>query len=144
MKDSLKPILIVVMLLMMTCDSEAAKPQGLFQRLIKIKYNSELYLVIKTKEANKLNKPEMADSALAVYNTIRWTMDGLVYQLSGDMVAANSPKKFKQMNNWALSNTAAVASAAAATLPYTQTLQDLESLSQTYLPAISLISEMEK
>ncbi len=111
--------------------------QGLFQRLIKIKYSSELYLIIKTKEAAKLNKPEMVDSALAVYNTIRWNLDGLVYQLSGDLVAANSPKKYKQINQWYLNNKAAVTSAAAA-----QTLESIESVCGLYIPAFSLINEM--
>lgn len=111
--------------------------QGLFQRLIKIKYSSELYLIIKSKEAAKLNKPEIIDSALAVYNTIRWNLDGLVYQLSGDLVAANSPKKYKQINQWCLNNKAAVTSAAAA-----QTLESIESICTLYLPAFSLISEM--
>ncbi len=137
MKDSIKLILIVAILLMMPCHSEAADEPGLFQRLIKIKYSSELYLITKAKEAAKLNKPEMVDSALAVYNTIRWNLDGLVYQLSGDLVAANSPKKYKQINQWCLNNKAAVTSAAAA-----QTLESIESFCALYLPAFSLISEM--
>ena len=124
-----------------TC-SLAALPQhtpapGLFQRLIKIKYSSELYLIIKAKEAAKLNKPEIVDSALALYNTIRWNLDGLVYQLSGDLVAANSPKKYKQINQWCLNNKAAVTSAAAA-----QSLESIETLCKLYLPSFSLINEM--
>ena len=122
MKDSFKPILIVAMLLTMACHSEAADEPVLFQRLIKIKYSSELYLIIKSKEAAKLNKPEMADSALAVYNTIRWKLDGWVYQLSGDLVAANSPRKLRRLNY--------------------QTIESIEALCSTYLPAFSLISEM--
>jgi hypothetical protein len=111
--------------------------QGLFQRLIKIKYSSELYLIIKAKEAAKLNKPETVDSALAVYNTIRWNLDGMVYQLSGDLVAANSPKKYKQINQWCLNNKAAAASESAA-----HSLISIESLCALYLPAFSLISEL--
>ncbi len=122
---------------MMPCHSEAADKPGLFQRLIKIKYSSELYLIIKAKEAAKLNKPEMVDSALAVYNTIRWNLDGMVYQLSGDLVAANSPKKYKQINQWCLNNKAAVTSAAAA-----QTLESIEAICTIYLPSFSLINEM--
>ena len=135
MKDSLKLILIVAILLMMPCHSEAADKPGLFQRLIKIKYSSELNLIIKAKEAAKLNKPEIVDSALALYNTIRWKLDGLVYQLSGDLVAANSPKKYKQINQWCLNNKAAVTSAAAA-----QTLESIESLCALNLPAFSPVS----
>ncbi len=110
----LKRNLLVILFLMVIFLSEgraapAARPlaiptQGVFQRLIKIKYSSELYLIIKAKEANKLNKPELVDSALAIYNTIRWNLDGLVYQLSGDLVAANSPKKLRQLNTWCLNN----------------------------------------
>ena len=141
----LKCILIVAILFMISPYSKVtaantslvAPAPGLFQRLIKIKYSSELYLIIKAKEAAKLNKPEMVDSALAVYNTIRWNLDGLVYQLSGDLVAANSPKKYKQINQWCLNNKAAVTSAAAA-----QTLESIESICTLYLPAFSLISEI--
>ena len=137
--------LILAMLLTFASISEvtarstvsATPAQGLFQRLIKIKYSSELYLIIKAKEAVKLNKPEILDSALAVYNTIRWNLDGLVYQLSGDLVAANSPKKYKHINQWCLNNNAAVTSAAAA-----KTLESIESICALYLPAFSLISEM--
>ncbi len=124
-----------------TC-SLAALPQhtpapGLFQRLIKIKYSSELYLITKAKESNRLNRPETLESALAVYNTIRWNLDGLVYQLSGDLVAANSPKKYKQINQWCLNSKAAVTSAAAA-----QSIKSIESLCELYLPSFSLICEM--
>ena len=142
----LKRSLLVIHFLMVIFLSEgraaqarplAIPPQGVFQRLIKIKYSSELYLVIKAKEANKLNKPELVDSALAIYNTIRWNLDGLVYQLSSDLVAANSPKKYKQINQWCLNNKAAVTSAAAA-----QTLESIESLCALNLPAFLLINEI--
>ena len=122
-------ILIVSMLMTFTSITEVtassaasvSPAQGLFQRLIKIKYSSELYLIIKAKEAAKLNKPEIVDSALAVYNTIRWNLDGLVYQLSGDLVAANSPKLLRRLDF--------------------QTLESIESLCTLYLPSFSLISE---
>jgi hypothetical protein len=108
--------------------ARAARPQlpppGLFQRLIKIKYSSELYLISKAKESGRLNRPETLDSALAVYNTIRWNLDGLVYQLSGDLVAANSPRKLRQLNP--------------------QIIQNLERLCSDHIPAFSLISEKEK
>jgi hypothetical protein len=124
MKVSFKLILIVAILLMMPCHSEAADKPGLFQRLIKIKYSSELYLIIKAKEATKLNKPELVDSAFAVYNTIRWNLDGLVYQLSGDLVAANSPKLLRRLDF--------------------QTLESIEAICTIYLPAFSLINEVPK
>jgi hypothetical protein len=122
MKDSLKLILIVAILLMMPCHSEAAAAPGLFQRLIKIKYSSELYLIIKAKEAAKLNKPEMVDSALSVYNTIRWNLDGMVYQLSGDLVAANSLRLLRRLDF--------------------QTLESIEAICTIYLPSFSLINEI--
>jgi hypothetical protein len=125
------------MLLMIACHLEAAVAPGLFQRLIKIKYSSELYLITKAKESNRLNRPETLDSALAVYNTIRWNLDGLVYQLSGDLVAANSPKKYKQINQLCLNSKAAVTSAAAA-----QSLESIEALCKLYLPSFSFINEM--
>ncbi len=133
----LKTLLIVAIVFMISSSSEAAIAPGLFQRLIKIKYSSELYLITKAKESNRLNRPEILDSALAVYNTIRWNLDGLVYQLSGDLVAANSPKKYKQINQWCLNSKAAVTSAAAA-----QSLESIESLCALNLPSFSLINEM--
>ena len=79
-----------------------AKPQqpsiqkGLPSKLSEIKYTSELYLSSALKQG--LNK----DSVLANYNTLRWKLDGLVYQLSADMIAANSPRKMILLNAWCL------------------------------------------
>jgi hypothetical protein len=70
--------------------------QGLLSKLIEIKYTSELYLSSAIKQ--DLNK----DSALANYNTLRWKLDGFVYQLSADMIAANSPRKMILLNAWCL------------------------------------------
>ena len=70
--------------------------QGLLSKLIEIKYTSELYLSSAIKQG--LSK----DSALANYNTLRWKLDGLVYQLSADMIAANSPRKMILLNAWCL------------------------------------------
>ena len=138
----LKTLLIVAIVFMISSSSEAAVAPGLFQRLIKIKYSSELYLITKAKESNRLNRPETLDSALAVYNTVRWNLDGLVYQLSGDLVAANSPKKYKQINQWCLNNFEGDAIAAAASESAAQSLKSIESLCELYLPSFSLISEM--
>jgi signal transduction histidine kinase len=70
--------------------------QGLLSKLIEIKYTSELYLSSAIKQgANK-------DSALANYNTLRWKLDGFVYQISADMIAANSPRKMILLNAWCL------------------------------------------
>lgn len=96
-------------------------PQGLITRLISIKYNTELYLSTTLKQAshklaesktlayidhekntNNANVRTKIDSTLAIYNTIRWKVDALVYELSGDMVAANSPRKIRLLNEWCL------------------------------------------
>ena len=70
--------------------------QGLLSKLIEIKYTSELYL------SSALKQGLSKDSALANYNTLRWKLDGFVYQLSADMIAANSPRKMILLNAWCL------------------------------------------
>jgi hypothetical protein len=88
-----------------------AAAQGLLTRLIEIKYTAELYLSSAIKQVGNKNdgkdgegsvSANAKDSALAIYNTLRWKVDGLVYQLSGDMVAANSPRKMRLLNAWCL------------------------------------------
>jgi hypothetical protein len=70
--------------------------QGLVSKLIEIKYTSELYL------SSALKQGSNKDSALANYNTLRWKLDGFVYQLSADMIAANSTRKMILLNAWCL------------------------------------------
>ena len=70
--------------------------QGLLSILIEIKYTSELYL------SSALKQGSNKDSALSNYNTLRWKLDGFVYQLSADMIAANSPRKMILLNSWFL------------------------------------------
>ncbi len=70
--------------------------QGFLSKLIEIKYTSELYL------SSALKQGLSKDSALANYNTLRWKLDGLVYQLSADMIAVNSPRKMILLNAWCL------------------------------------------
>ena len=94
--------LVVCMLGVFAVGAARAQPQqpsirqGLLSKLIEIKYTSELYLSSAIKQG--LSK----DSALANYNTLRWKLDGFVYQLSADMIAANSPRKMILLNNWCL------------------------------------------
>ncbi len=94
--------LVVFMLGVFAVGAARAQPQqpyiqkGLLSKLIEIKYTSELYLSSALKQG--INK----DSALANYNTLRWKLDGLVYQLSADMIAANSPRKMILLNAWCL------------------------------------------
>ena len=70
--------------------------QGLLSKLIELKYSSELYL------SSALKQGLSKDSALSNYNTLRWKLDGFVYQLSADMIAANSPRKMILLNTWCL------------------------------------------
>lgn len=101
-------VMVFILLVMFVSAAEAqpeqAPAQGLLNRLIEIKYTSELYLSDKIGSAKKetaVNK-EQADSALGIYNTLRWKIDGLVYQLSADMIAANSPRSMRLLNEWCL------------------------------------------
>ena len=87
-------ILGLVMIWVLNCGAAHAQPQqGLMSRLIEIKYGTELYLTIELKSDRK-------DSALALYNTMRWKLDGFVYQLSSVLIMQNSPKTFKQLDAW--------------------------------------------
>jgi hypothetical protein len=77
--------------------AQSQTQQGLMSRLIEIKYSTELYLTTQIKnETNSAKK----DSALALYNTMRWKVDGFVYQLSSVLITKNSPKVFKQLDAW--------------------------------------------
>lgn len=150
----LKCILLVFILMngMSEMLAAQARPQdptpiGIFQRLIKIKYNTELYLITAAKHSNG-TKTESLDSALAIYNTIRWNMDGLVYQLSGDLVAANSPKKLRRLNDWCLKESLSSESinGGATTLGSVviieaATLKNIEGYCQESLPAFSPIGK---
>ena len=94
--------LIILMLGVFAVGAARAQPQqpsynqGLLSKLIEIKYTSELYL------SSALKQGLSKDSALANYNTLRWKLDGLIYQLSADMIAANSPRKMILINAWCL------------------------------------------
>ena len=93
-----KKILGLVMMLVLNCGAILAQPQqGLMSRLIEIKYGTELYLTTQLKSDSKTEKK---DSALALYNTIRWKLDGFVYQLSSVLITKNSPNVFKQIDAW--------------------------------------------
>ena len=84
----------LVLMLVFNCGAAQAQPQqGLMSRLIEIKYGTELYLTMELKSDRK-------DSALALYNTLRWKLDGFVYQISSALIIHNSPKTFKQLDAW--------------------------------------------
>ena len=106
-----KTTILVILVLMLGNINNKAAAQGLLTRLIEIKYNAELYLSSAIKQVgSKYDGKDgevsaganAKDSALAIYNTLRWKVDGLVYQISGDMVAANSPRKMRLLNEWCL------------------------------------------
>jgi len=112
-----KITILVILVLMLGNFNNKAAAQGLLTRLIEIKYTAELYLSSAIKQVGSKNDGKAGegsvganakDSALAIYNTLRWKVDGLVYQLSGDMVAANSPRKMRFLNEWCLDQPAAL------------------------------------
>ena len=109
-----KTTILVILILMLGNFNNKAAAQGLLSRLIEIKYTAELYLSSAIKQVGSKNDGKdgegsvganAKDSALAIYNTLRWKVDGLVYQISGDMVAANSPRKMRSLNKWCLQQT---------------------------------------
>ena len=115
-------------------------PKGLLTRLIEIKYTSELYLSNALKKDAVKNKDEgnEKDSALAIYNTLRWKVDGLVYQLSGDLVAANSPRKMRLLNIWFLEQPeelAAISNANPSIRTYTLALTEIDAFYQKQIAA---------
>ncbi len=106
-----KTTILVILVLMLGNFNNKAAAQGLLTRLIEIKYTAELYLSSAIKQVGSKNDGKdgeggvganAKDSALAIYNTLRWKVDGLVYQISGDMVAANNPRKMRLLNKWCL------------------------------------------
>jgi hypothetical protein len=106
-----KTTILVILVFMLGNFNNTAAAQGLLTRLIEIKYTAELYLSSAIKQVGNKNDgndgqgsvgTNAKDTALAIYNTLRWKVDGLVYQISGDMVAANSPRKMRLLNEWCL------------------------------------------
>jgi hypothetical protein len=88
----------LVMMLVLNCGAALAQTQqGLMSRLIEIKYGTELYLTTQLKSESKSDRK---DSALALYNSVRWKLDGFVYQLSSALIMQNSPRAFKQLDAW--------------------------------------------
>ncbi len=74
-------------------------PKGIINRLIEIKYSTELYLSHALKKETSLS-PNEIDTAFATYNTIRWKVDGLVYQISTEMIVRNSPALLRRLDAW--------------------------------------------
>lgn len=91
--SKIKMVGLVMMLVLNYGAAQAQPQQGLMSRLIEIKYGTELYLTTELKSDKK-------DSALALYNTLRWKLDGFVYQLSSVLITKNSPSVFNQIDAW--------------------------------------------
>ena len=108
MNKNLKPsglvkmiIGLVTMFVLSFGAAQAQPQQGLMSRLIEIKYGTELYLTTELKfDSKSESKSDRKDSALALYNTLRWKLDGFVYQLSSALIMQNSPRTFKQIDVW--------------------------------------------
>lgn len=96
-RSKIKMVGLLMILVLYFGAMQAQPQQGLMSRLIEIKYSTELYLTTQIK--NETN-PAKKDSALALYNTMRWKIDGFVYQLSSTLITKNSPKVFKQLDAW--------------------------------------------
>ena len=98
----MKRIFIAVALI---CVFPAAHGQQDFiNRLVEIKYSSEVFVsnAIKKSDAKDDSKDDLRESAQAIYNTLRYKIDGLIYGLSTDMITANSPRRLRLLNAWCL------------------------------------------
>ncbi len=96
----MKNLLLITMLVLFTPAAHAQ--QDFINRLIEIKYTTEMYASNAFKKSDATHNNEGRDSAMAIYNTLRYKIDGLVYGLSADMIAANSPRRLRLLNEWCL------------------------------------------
>jgi hypothetical protein len=95
MKNRNKQIVntLTICLLLFKTNIYAQTPQGILEKLIEIKYSTELYATSQLKLNNK-------DTAIALYNKMRWEVDGFIYQLSSQLITQNSPRMFKKIDTW--------------------------------------------
>jgi hypothetical protein len=123
---------VIVILLVGICSAaEAQAPQGFISRLIQIKYSTELYLSHAIKKGVTQNE---MDTALANYNTLRWKVDGLVYQISGEMIMHNSPAVIRKLDAWSYEQTET-----ASIQKYVAQFKEIEQLyTETIVPQIYL------
>ena len=100
----MKNVFTITLLVLLT--PAAYAQQDFINRLIEIKYSSEVYINNAIKKSDATHTTElnnsMRDSAQAVYNTLRYKIDGLIYGLSTDMITANSPRRLRLLNAWCL------------------------------------------
>ena len=138
--NQLSKHLLVVLLTVVVASAQAQPPtpsnplppQGLLSRLIEIKYSSELY--VETQLKSGTSTAAQKDTALATYNTIRWKVDGFVYQLSSEMIANNSPRAWRKLNEWCLQG-----KDDAQQLKKLQNLQDFNEIENFYATKIKPI-----
>jgi len=87
--------------LALICIFPAAQGQQDFiNRLVEIKYSSEVFVSNAIKKSDA--KDDSRESAQAIYNTLRYKIDGFIYGLSTDMITANSPRRLRLLNAWCL------------------------------------------
>ncbi len=107
---------------------QAQAPKGFISRLIQIKYSTELYL----SHAIKKGATQSAmDTALANYNTLRWKVDGLVYQISSDMIIKNSPAVMRKLDEWSYgqsTNTLSIFNVPKPIRHYAKTFVEIEAI----------------
>ena len=97
-------IILGVLVLGICGAAQAQAPQGFISRLIQVKYSTELYLSHQMKTSPGRTQNEI-DTALATYNTLRWKVDGLVYQLSTKMIMRNNHNLMRQLDAWSYDKT---------------------------------------
>ena len=135
--NQLSKHLLVVLLTVVVASAQAQPPtpsnplppQGLLSRLIEIKYSSELY--VETQLKSETSTAAQKDTALATYNTLRWKVDGFVYQLSSEMIANNSPRAWRKLNESCLQG-----KGDAQQLKKTQNLKDFNEIENFYATKI--------
>lgn len=92
-------LLLSTMAIVLFGTAQAQSPKGFISRLIEIKYSTELYLSHQIKKESGRTQNEI-DSALANYNTLRWKVDGLVYQISIKIIMQNSSGVMRKLDKW--------------------------------------------
>jgi len=130
-----KIIIVLVMMMVLNCGAANAEPQqGLISRLIEIKYGTELYLTTQLKSESRSDRK---DSALALYNTMRWKLDGFVYQLSSAIITQNSPRGFKKLDAWCYAQENPVLNLATSKLiaEHVASFREIDSLYQNQIAA---------
>jgi hypothetical protein len=91
----------IVFVITLICVFPAAHGQQDFiNRLVEIKYSLEVFVSNAIKKSDA--KDDSRESAQAIYNTLRYKIDGLIYGLSTDMITANSPRRLRLLNAWCL------------------------------------------